>query len=73
MTSKYKQAWQEAKALIDILKDNWIAYQGKVDVTERLNFATIAGDFALTQRQYDALINKAQKYFDGMKNETPMP
>jgi hypothetical protein len=44
-------------------------HQGKTDITEVIEFQRISGEHSLTQRQYDALINKAQKYHDKKDRE----
>jgi len=63
MNRNYGEAWAFARTLIN----NGFPFpqhQGKTDITEVIPFQDIAHDFDLSTRQYDALIDKAQKYHD---------
>lgn len=43
--------------------ENAIGYRyGVIDITQGINFYYIAGNYNLTEKQYDNLINYAQKY-----------
>lgn len=60
----YAGTWGDVKALIDSNYKVYPRHQGITDVTEVIDFHLLAGEWGLTQRQYDQLINKAQKYLD---------
>ncbi|MDP3025905.1 MAG: hypothetical protein Q8O10_10295 [candidate division Zixibacteria bacterium] len=56
------------KVVLDIIDSMTIAnklYQGKIDITEYIDFQDIAGQFNLTQKEYDELINDTQELVDG--------
>jgi len=37
-------------------------YNGTIDITQGINFHWISESYSLTQKQYESLINYAQKY-----------
>jgi hypothetical protein len=59
----YKDAWTDVRGLIDACYP-YPQHQGKTDITEVVEFARIAEDWNLTQKQYDRLIDRAQQYHD---------
>ena len=71
MEDLYKDAWTEVKESID---DNWTNFplhQGTCDISEVLQIAEVADWYMLTNRQYNALINRGQKYFDKLNAKRP--
>lgn len=63
MEGNYSDAWQFTKGLIDA-RSPYPQHQGIVDITEFIDFATVADEHSLTQSQCDTLIDAAQKYYD---------
>jgi len=59
----YKDAWTDVKGLIDTHYP-YPQHQGTTDITEVVEFQHIAGDWDLTEKQYDKLIDQAQRYHD---------
>lgn len=55
-------AWIDIKGLIDYHWAEYPRHQGTTDVTEVIEFPRIAYEHNLSNRQYDSLINRAQKY-----------
>ena len=68
MNGLYYNAWQFVKEVIN-REYPFPQHQGTTDITEVINFHDIAESHKLSQRQYDALINKAQKYHDKKDKE----
>ena len=64
MTDSYGKAWYAVGQIIFFTDWTRLCYQGKVDVTEHIGFAKIAEDYGLSDKQYNALIDKAQKRVD---------
>ena len=61
----YTLAWKSiSEDFLERLKWENLTYQGKVDVTEYIPFAEIATTWDLSERQYNQLINRAQKVVD---------
>jgi len=63
----YTDAWIDIKGLID---ENYPypTYQGVTDITEHIEFARIASEHGLSDKQYDALISTAQKYYETLES-----
>jgi len=59
----YQDAWTDVKGIIDY-KFPFPQHFGRTDITEVIEFARLAEEHGLTNRQYDNLINKAQRYHD---------
>jgi len=59
----YKDAWTDVKGLINAHYP-YPQHQGTTDITEVVEFARIAEDWGLTDKQYDKLIDQAQRYHD---------
>jgi len=59
----YKDAWTDVKGLIDAHYP-YPQHQGTTDITEVVELAHIAEDWDLTDKQYDKLIDQAQRYHD---------
>lgn len=57
-------AWTDVKGLIDAHWKQWPRHQGTVDTTEVIEYPQIAESWDLTDKQYDALIDKGQAYFN---------
>ena len=66
--TNYQEAWQDIKGLIDSHYP-YLQHQGTTDITEVIEFARLAGEHNLTDKQYNMIINKAQKYHDGIDRE----
>jgi hypothetical protein len=63
MRGNYPDAWVDIKGLIDA-HFPFPKHQGVTDITEHIEFARIAGEWNLTNKQYERLIDQAQKYHD---------
>jgi len=59
----YIDAWTDVKGLID-KHYPYPQHQGTTDITEVIEFARLATEHGLTDKQYDALITRAQLYHD---------
>ena len=46
-----------------------IIYQGKIDITEHINFQEMAKGYNLNDKEYNKLIDYAQKIIDEMIKE----
>jgi len=57
-------AWIDMKGLIDHHCKSYPLYQGTIDITEVEEIARIADEHDLSDKQYDALIDKSQAYTD---------
>lgn len=64
----YKDAWTDVKGLIDAHYP-YPQHQGTTDITEVVEFPHIAADWGLTDKQYDRLIDQAQRYHDKRDKE----
>jgi len=62
-------AWIDAKELIDIGYPTFPRHQGTTDITEIIEFARIATEHNLTNRQYDQLIGKAEQYYKELERK----
>ena len=61
----YADAWLDVKGLIDAHYP-YPTYQGTTDITEHIEFAHIATEHRLSNKQYDALIVEAVKYYESL-------
>ena len=66
--TNYQAMWIDIKGLIDC-QYPYPQHQGTTDLTEVIEFAQLAEEHKLTDKQYDMIIDKAQKYHDKIDKE----
>ncbi|MFA5048973.1 MAG: hypothetical protein WC516_08170 [Patescibacteria group bacterium] len=59
----------DAKGLIKLHYNDFPRHFGNVDITEVIEFAHIANEHRLTNKQYETLIHKSEMYFDTLSND----
>ena len=57
-------AWEEVRAIIDRNCKKYPRHFGALDITEVISFGDIADNYGLTDKGYNDLIDKAQKYYN---------
>ena len=62
MKGNLTDAWIDVKGLMDAHYHTWPRHQGTVDITEVIEFARLATEHRLSDKQYEALISKAEAY-----------
>jgi hypothetical protein len=61
---KILNAKKDVLAILDKMTISDKLYQGKIDITEHINFGEIAENHDLSQKEYDELINDSQDLVD---------
>src|SRR3990167_8053475 len=68
----YNEAWLNVKGLIDAGYEHFPRHQGTTDVSEVVEFARIANDYDLSDKEYDQLIARGERYLaDLYRGKTP--
>jgi hypothetical protein len=59
----------DTTGLIKLHYNDFPRHFGKVDITEVIEFARIANEHKLTDKQYETLIRKSEIYFDTLSKD----